>query len=65
MFLSTFVLKVKRKKKLLKAYITTCSCILKTSPRLEIIAGESLDMMSRQIHFSLVTYCFWPVKFIR
>ena len=32
---------------------------------LEIISGESLDMMTHQIHFSLVTYRFWPVKFIR
>ena len=43
MFLSTFVLKVKRKKKLLKAYIVL---IIKMSTGLKIIAGESLDMMS-------------------
>ena len=32
--------------------------------RLEIISGESLDMRSSQIHFSLVTYHFWAVKLI-
>ena len=29
---------------------------------LEIISGESLDTMTGQIHFSSVTYRFWPVK---
>ena len=32
--------------------------------RLEIISGESLDMRSSQIHFSLVTYHFWVDKLI-
>ena len=32
---------------------------------LEIIPGESPDTRTDQIHFSLVTYRFWPVKFIR
>ena len=31
----------------------------------EIISRESPDMMTGQIHFCLVTYYFWPVKFIR
>ena len=29
---------------------------------LEIISGESPDTMTGQIHFSAVTYHFWPVK---
>ena len=29
---------------------------------LEIISGESPDTMTGQIHFSSVTYRFWPVK---
>ena len=32
---------------------------------LEIISGESLDTMTGQIHFSSVTYRFWPVKFYK
>ena len=31
--------------------------------RLEIISGEPSDTMTGQIHFSSVTYRFWPVKF--
>ena len=31
-------------------------------PGLEIISGESPDTMTAQIHFSSVTYSFWPVK---
>ena len=31
-------------------------------PGLEIISGESPDTMTGQIHFSSVTYRFWPVK---
>ena len=34
-------------------------------PGLEVISGESLDTMTSQIHFSSVTYRFWPVKFTR
>ena len=29
---------------------------------LKIISGESLDIMTNQIHFNSVTYCFWLVK---
>ena len=32
---------------------------------LEIISRESPDMMTGQIHFSSVTYCFWPVQFYK
>ena len=32
------------------------------TPGLEIISGESPDMMTGPIHFSSVTYRFWPVK---
>ena len=35
------------------------------SSGLEIISGESPDTMTSQIHFSSVTYRFWPVKFTR
>ena len=34
-------------------------------PGLEVISGESPDTMTSQIHFSSVTYRFWPVKFTR
>ena len=34
-------------------------------PGLKIISRESPDTTTGQIHFSLVTYRFWPVKFIR
>ena len=37
-------------------------CRMKRNTGLEIISGESPDTMTGQIHFSSVTYRFWPVK---
>ena len=40
----------------------THKTLWKLTPGLEIISGESPDTMTGQIHFSSVTYRFWPVK---
>ena len=39
-----------------------CTVVLNRTAGLEIISGESPDMMTGQIHFSSLMYHFWPVK---
>ena len=50
------------------AELCPCKCVQKKVEKtvletgLEIISGESPDTMTGPIHFSSVTYRFWPVK---
>ena len=43
-------------------YISVVRRPVRIPARLKIISGEPSDMMTGQIHFSSVTYRFWPVK---
>ena len=44
------------------SHLEVWTYIMITSSRLKIISGEPSDTMTGQIHFSSVTYRFWPVK---
>ena len=51
-----------RIQKLIEKHTCIFECFEKRKAGLEIISGESPDTMTGQIHFSSVTYRFWPVK---